>query len=299
MGDPGPPSGSRTTAISRFLAEHQDHDAGFDVGREKGSGTGRLRLVCLGCGETIEYRAGEAAEIPPEAAADPKPRRSPPRERERSRQPKAAGRGWMGGHPFAARAIGILIAAALLLVVILLLTDNGSEPSKNSTATSPASVPVATESAAPAAPPPAQPQPQPRPPRLHAATFADRFRIGVPGAWRSGERGTETVLAGPGGTPEIDLYYAVDSRGLDELGSSAVRFLKDRHPAGEVASPVATRVGDLRGLRVVATYPDGSETAIVLTSGGYAYLLVKRIDRHDEAFRVSQAAASVDSFRPL
>src|SRR3954453_4909404 len=92
MGDIGPPSSGRTTAISRFLAEHQDHDAGFDVGREKGSGTGRLRLVCLGCGETIEYRAGEAAEIPPDSSADPEARRSPPRERGRSRAPPRCSR---------------------------------------------------------------------------------------------------------------------------------------------------------------------------------------------------------------
>jgi hypothetical protein len=300
MGAPGPPSSSRTTAISRFLAKHQDHDAGFDVGREAGSGTGRLRIVCLGCGESIEYRAGEAAEIPPEIPADPRARRSSPRER--PRRSKAADRGTggpFGKHPFAAKAIGILIAAALLLAAILLLTDSGSETPKNSTPTTPTSVSVATEPAAPATPPPAQPQGQPRPPRLHPATFADRFRIGVPGAWHSEMRDTETVLSGPGGTPEIDVYYALDSRGLDELGSDAVGFLEDRHPAGKVADPGPTRVGDLSGLQVVATYPDGSETAVVLTSGGYAYLLIKRVDRRDEPFRVRQATSSVDSFRPL
>jgi hypothetical protein len=299
MGDTGPRSSSRTTAISRFLAEHQDHDAGFDVGREEGSGTGRLRMICLGCGQSIEYRAGEAAEIPPEIPTGPKAGRPPTRERERPRKRKPADRtqaGLIRKHPL---AFGILIAAALVLAAILLLTDNGSGPAKKSTPTAPASAPVTTQPVTPVTPPPAEPTSQSRPPRLHVATFADRFRIGVPGAWHSGERGTATVLSGPGGTPEVDVYYALDSRGLDELGSSAVRFLRDRHPAGKVAAPVPTRVGDLRGLQVEATYPDGSETAVVLTSGGYAYLLVKRIDRHDEPFRVRQAAASVDSLRPL
>ena len=53
----GPASG-----IARFLAEHQDHEAGFDVGRESGAATGRLKVTCLECGKSVEYRAGEAAE---------------------------------------------------------------------------------------------------------------------------------------------------------------------------------------------------------------------------------------------
>jgi hypothetical protein len=50
---------------------------------------------------------------------------------------------------------------------------------------------------------------------------------------------------------------------------------------------------------VVATYPTGFETAVVLRGGSYAYLLVKRIARDDDPYRVRQAAAALDSFRPL
>jgi len=66
-----------------------------------------------------------------------------------------------------------------------------------------------------------------------------------------------------------------------------------------VTAPAGTRVGDLSGLKVTATYNGGSETAVVLTSGGYAYLLVRRIGTGAPAFRVQQAAASLASFRPV
>jgi hypothetical protein len=304
MGVPGP-SSSRTKAISRFLAEHQDHDAGFDVGREKGSGKGRVRIVCLGCGESIEYRAVDAAESGLAARARPETRRSSPGEQERPLRRPAADRrspGRFGGHAFAVLAFGILIAG-LLLTGILLLTDDGSDQSKGpgsgsgSTSAAPAPATVATQPAEPATPPP--PKPEPRTPRLHAATFDDRFSIGVPGGWRPERRGAETVLVGPGGSPEIDVYWALDDRGLADLGSSAVRFLEDRHPAGHVTAPIPTRVADLQALRVAATYPGGAETAVVLTTDSYGYLLVKRIDGNDQPYRVRQAAAGLDSFRPL
>ena len=294
MGVPGP-SSSRTSAISRFLAEHQDHEAGFDVGREQGSGIGRLRIVCLGCGESVEYRAAESGPVGHE---DIEPRRSSRQRRPPSRRPAAARRVARGFRkkPYAPIGSAILIAA-LLLAAILLLTGNGSDHSNGSTSTTPEPATVATQPTTPVTPPP--PKPEPRAPRLHAGSFDSRFGIGVPGGWRTERRGSETVLVGPGGTPEADIYYALDSRGLDELASSAVRFLHDRHTAGHVAAPIPTRVADLPALRVVATYPTGSETAVVLRGGAYAYLLVKRIAQGDDPYRVRQAAAALDSFRPL
>lgn len=297
MGVPGP-SSRGTSAISRFLVEHQDHDAGFDVGREAGSGTGHLRVVCLGCGESVDYRTTETG---PEVRARLGSQRSSRQGQERlPKQPaahsQAAGRS--GRPPLAAIAIGIVILG-LVLIGILLLAGGGSNDSMGTRSTTPTSAPatVATQPTAPATAPPAKPEP--RPPRLHAATYDDRFTIGVPGRWRSERRGAETVLLGPGGTPEIDIYYAINQRGMADLGRSAVRFLEDRHPAGHVTEPVPTSVADLRALRVQATYPDGSESALVLTSGAYAYLLVTRIARNDEPYRVRQATAARKSFRPL
>jgi hypothetical protein len=183
---------------------------------------------------------------------------------------------------------------------ILLLSGGGSDDSKGSTSATaaPVSVPAAQQSAVaqPTSPPPKR---QPRAPRLHPTTFADRVSIGVPGGWRSEQRGSETVLTGPGGSPEIDTYFAEESHSLADLGSSAVDFLKDRHPGGHVNVPHRTRIAGIQALQVAATFGPGSETAVVLTSGAFAYLLVKRIEGGDEPFRVRQAAAALESFRPL
>lgn len=55
--------GGGTRGIARFLAEHQNCDAGFDVRREDEPGSGKLRITCLGCGGTVSYRAGEAGDL--------------------------------------------------------------------------------------------------------------------------------------------------------------------------------------------------------------------------------------------
>jgi hypothetical protein len=49
-----------TRGIARFLADHQHCDAGFDVRRQDEPGSGKLKITCLGCGQSVSYRAGEA-----------------------------------------------------------------------------------------------------------------------------------------------------------------------------------------------------------------------------------------------
>ena len=49
-----------TRGIARFLSDHQDCDAGFDVRREDAPGSGKLLITCQGCGESVAYRAAQA-----------------------------------------------------------------------------------------------------------------------------------------------------------------------------------------------------------------------------------------------
>ncbi len=49
--------------IARFLSDHQNCNAGFDVRREDGAGTGRLSITCKGCRQAITYKAAEAGEL--------------------------------------------------------------------------------------------------------------------------------------------------------------------------------------------------------------------------------------------
>ena len=54
--------GTGSGRVAPFLAAHQDCDVGFDVTRERGPVSGRLKITCLGCGQEVEYRASEAAD---------------------------------------------------------------------------------------------------------------------------------------------------------------------------------------------------------------------------------------------
>jgi len=55
--------GAGSAGVAQFLASHQHCDAGFDVRRDRGPGSGGLKITCKGCGESVEYLATEAAEM--------------------------------------------------------------------------------------------------------------------------------------------------------------------------------------------------------------------------------------------
>ena len=66
--------GAVSSGVAEFLASHQACDAGFDIKRDRSRGSGRLRITCKGCGQSVDYLAAEMAAEPPvdhpEAAAD-------------------------------------------------------------------------------------------------------------------------------------------------------------------------------------------------------------------------------------
>jgi hypothetical protein len=236
----GPASG-----IARFLAEHQDHEAGFDVGRESGAATGRLKITCLECGKSVEYRAGEAAEQAeralaaglegnvPRIGSDPGPE-GPAGGRRRTPIPPSA----------YLVAIGVLVGVGLL---VGLLSDSGSDHSPGSAQPSGPTVATATQPSTTSAPP-ARARPQTTlQPRLQVTTFASRFRIGVARGWQVGQKDTAIALVAPGSKAEVDVYYASEQRSLNDLASGASRFLKTRHPAGRVTAPHPERIGLLQG----------------------------------------------------
>ncbi len=64
--------GGGTRGIARFLADHQHCDAGFDVRRDDPHSSGKLRITCEGCGESIAYNASQAVEFAA-AAVIPEP----------------------------------------------------------------------------------------------------------------------------------------------------------------------------------------------------------------------------------
>jgi hypothetical protein len=285
--------------IARFLAEHQDHDAGFDVGRESGAATGRLKVTCLECGKSVEYRAGEAAEqaeralaaglegyvprIGSDLGAD-----APAGEPRRTSIPPGA----------YLAAIGALVGVGLLAG---LLGNSGSNHSPSSVQPGASTVPRSLQPSTTSAPTPARssrPQTTEQP-RLQVTTFASRFRIGVARGWQVGQKDTAIALIAPGSRAEVDVYYASEQRSLNDLASQASRFLKSRHPAGRVTAPHPERIGLLQGLRIKAVYPNGSESALVLVNGGFTYVLLQRVDDGASRRQVRQAKAQAESFSPL
>jgi hypothetical protein len=289
----GPASG-----IARFLADHQGHEAGFDVGRESGAATGRLKVTCLECGKSVEYRAGEAAEQAERALAAGLEGNVP-------RIASAPGsKGPAGGRrrtliPASAYlvAIGVLVGVGLL---VGLLSESGSDHSPGSAQPSGPTVEARTQPSTTSAPPAPSARPQTTvQPRLQVTTFASRFRIGVARGWQVGQKDTAIALVAPGSKAEVDVYYASQQRSLNDLASDASRFLKTRHPAGRVTAPHPERIGLLQGLRIKAVYPGGSESALVLVNGGFTYVLLQRVDRGASRRQVRQAKAQAESFSPL
>ena len=285
--------------IARFLAEHQGHEAGFDVGREGGAATGRLRVTCLECGKSVEYRAGEAAERAERALAAGLEGYVPRIRSDPGADGPADGRRRTLIPPSAYLvAIGVLVGVGLF---VGLLSDSGSDHSPGSVQPSGSTASRSTQPSMTSAPPP-PPSAGPetiRQPRLQVTTFASRFRIGVARGWHVGQKDTAIALVAPGSKAEVDVYYASEQRSLNDLASEASRFLKTRHPEGRVTAPHPERVGLLQGLRIKAVYRDGSESALVLVDGGFTYVLLQRVDRGASRRQVRQAKAQAESFSPV
>jgi hypothetical protein len=312
--------------IAHFLAEHQEHDAGFDVHRDE-AGEGELQVTCLGCGETVRYRAADvasfadaeaelarkrprgAAPAPPAGPAGRAPTRADPVPRPPLVHPAAAAAEpptlIQRFAPFAPRwlgtaAIAALIGAGLLMILIGLLGDDGGEQSP-----SPSSPPPAAQRQ-PAQPPPAQRQPA-RPPAaapptatgLGTRTVADRFTIGVAPGWRAGQRDGAYAIIAPGGAARIEVYFERGERAPSALADSAGAFLRERHPGSDVSGPRPLRLSGLRAVRVTDSYAGGTESAVILSTGGFTYLLTERLDAGAPAAISSQADAQLASFKPL
>lgn len=299
--------------IARFLSDHQHCDAGFDVHREAGAGTGRLKVTCKGCGASIAYKAAEAGELAagpalangegpvPEPSMDP-----PPGHTELSGgftpSSPAGGERPPGHLPrwVAPLAIGLLIAAGVAMIVIGLNRTGGTGTTPETT---PEEAPTATSTAAsqaqpaPAAtqqaPPPTQPQVA-----LNDRSFEGRFTIGVPPGWSAGERNSAISLASGGRVAEIRVYFQPSDEGSRDLARGAASFLEQEHPGAEVTKLRTVRLGPRKGMGVTATYQGGEESAVVLSGGGYEFLVLRRVDDGASPDVAAQADASLQSFKP-
>jgi hypothetical protein len=313
--------------VARFLTLHQDHDAGFDVQRGQGIGTGRLRITCRGCGESVEYRAADAGELaagpdltndggdmarPPDtrvaaaAPATPTPKGAVTKRRKKpdsAAEPRRTGPR-LRGRWLSTAAIVLAIGGGLLLVAIGLTRDSGESPSTPQPTQS-----TTTPTSAAAVPPASQPQPQPPaknqfpgvgqgpPPALDRESFAGRFAIGVARDWDADIEGSAVTITAPGSDAEIEIYFEAGDRPLGELADAAASFLRDRHSDGKVGTASPLQFAQARALQISSHYPGGTEVAIVFVSGGYKYLVLEREDSNLSASTTRQARAELASLK--
>jgi hypothetical protein len=260
--------GGGTRGIARFLADHQHCDAGFDVRRVDEPGSGKLRITCEGCGQTVSYRAadavdlaaggtgvttgtngGPALEVSPPVA---EPRRSPPPgptppgpiprtakppERPPDRPvPGRIGFGLPGWAP--AALIALLIAGGLGMIVAGLLRsddDGDAAPAAEAPAQEAPTEPQPTEPA-PTTPPEEEPAPEDEPAPgddAVAAVELDRERV------------ADTFFIGvPDGWErnEEDGGVSIEARG----GEAEIRvfFERGERPNGELARAAAGFLAD-------------------------------------------------------
>jgi hypothetical protein len=311
--------------IARFLTEHQDHDAGFDVRRGGGMGTGRLRITCRGCGESVEYRAAEAGELaagpaisdedgdmarprkkraavaaPPTPAPTPEPGvAEPPKPPDSAATPRRRGPPrWLS-----AATIVVVVIGGLLLIAIGFIRDTGESPSTpKPTPSTPAPTSAPAVSAAPQPQQPAGIQSpaggQGPPPALQRESFEGRFAIGVATNWSAGIEGSAVTITAPSSDAEIDIYLEAGDQPLGELADSASSFLRERHPDGKVATPIPVRFAHTDALQIPDHYPGGIEIALVFVTGGYKYLVLEREDSDISGSTARQASAELASFNP-
>jgi hypothetical protein len=306
-------SGARS--IARFLASHQDCDAGIDVAREDEPGSGKLRITCKGCGGSIEYRAGEVAPLPsgllvssengepwgppptpqgePEAG-EPGPAASPTAGRlgvPREGMPRPLARpgrrlsvsGWL-------TALLVLAGAALILIGVL---DDGGGTTADRPAGADEARPSPGDRAGGAG---ADAQGNP-PPAVERRGVPGLFSVAVPRGWDRTTREGAVVFDAPGGRAELRAFLESGERPLPELARGAAAFLAGEHPGARLTGPGSVRMGGAPARRLVARYDGGREVAAVVATGGYSYLLLSRVDSTAPAKLSRAAARALRSFR--
>jgi hypothetical protein len=131
---------------------------------------------------------------------------------------------------------------------------------------------------------------------LRRRTFAGSFSIGVPSGWRTGTEGAAITIAAPGSKAELSVYFEHGARPDNELARDTRAFLRRRHPGTQVRRPQVGIDGGRRWME--AKYPGGSELAVTTVSGGYSYLILKRVERDAPPRIESEAEAALASFEP-
>jgi hypothetical protein len=296
-----PPSDVAESSVSGFIATHEQCGYGFQVAPSR-SGPGRLHLVCGGCGERAEYRGDDVAVLEEhgiDASQAAQGRRfRPSRESMERWLPAPAALPWWVPNAY---ILGV-IAVGLGLIAFGLLHDRQSGHAILGADSHPAA-PRAADAAATPSPPPAPKakpaQPARKPPDLHRLVVLNRFSVGVPAGWTGGTQSGAVVFVAPGGSAELRFFLQPGTTPPSRMVDRAHSFLAREHPTAKITAADSLRLGKLKALDLVARYPGGAERAYLLSTGGYSYLILSRVDGDAARSVRTDSGAIVRSFRPV
>jgi hypothetical protein len=290
-------------SISSFISIHEGCGYGFQVAPSR-SGPGRLHLVCAGCGERAEYHSDDAGVleehgIDPSGAARVR-RFVPGRESMERWLPGPAALPWWVPSAY----ILAMIAVGLGLIAFGLIHDRNSGHAILGEEHRPAPQPVQAGAAPATSLPPVAKEVRPaREPagasHLHRLVVLDRFSLGVPEGWSGGTSGGAVVFLAPGGSAELRIFLQQGATPSHQLTHRARSYLAGEHPSAKISAANHVRLGKLKALHLTAHYPGGTEGADLLSTGGYSYLILSRVDGDASRSVRTDSGAIVRSFRPL
>ena len=252
--------------ITRFVADHESCDGGFELDRRDPASGGGIVIACGGCGRSAECdpsHPGLLKLIEPERGKGP--RRLTRKELERWLPTPPALPWWV---PNAYIAAVIAIGLALIAFGATRGGDQPgtpgmpSQPIADIPAAGPAAVDAGTAGGAAEDGEEASagwtfPEKALRRSGTLERVVLDRFAIGKPSSWGEGTAGGALVLFDPEGDGQLRVYFEAGERDLAELAGQARRFLASEHSGGQIGPPTRVRVGGSEAERAGCELRDG------------------------------------------
>jgi hypothetical protein len=267
-------------SLSRFLVEHEQCGAGFEVAHPSGLGSGRVAMTCRGCGASHEY-AGASLETE-------SPQRAEPRE-DRPQAAKPPSRRSM--RP-AILAVAAILAAALVVILVVDGSDS-DEPAAPSPADSPAASTGASSGA--------EAEPEPPRPLEGAALIRTRvFVVKLPRGWNR-ETGGGRLLLRPagGGSASLQIFFEREpDLSLERMRRQTRRFLRRRSPDARITAGRELTVRGDPGFTITAFGGERTERAVGVARGAVRYLLLRSVGDGVAAALRREVIAAEESFSP-
>jgi hypothetical protein len=295
--------------VTRFVADHEGCDGGFVLERRGAASGGEIVITCRGCGKWAECDPAHPGLLKLIESERVTARRRLSRSELERWLPAPPALPWWVPNAY----IGLVILAGVALIAFGVLRGGESEQLPPAATTEPiggvpAPAPAAVDAGA------AGGEADDRDEASARFTFSekalrrgdalervveDQFAIGKPAGWGQGTADAALVLFDPAGDAQVKVYFEAGERDLGELTAQARRFLAGEHRDARIGPATKVRVGGSEGIALLATYPRGSERALLLVENGFTYLALGRVDSSAKEVTRLDTLAALGSFQPL